>query len=50
MIEQKLHIYAQSIFLDYDIRIVYDRVGEKANSSYSWKTLLDVLFVTRCIL
>ena len=41
MIEQKLHIYAQSIFLDYDIRIVYDRVGEKANSSYSWKTLLD---------
>ena len=41
MIKQKLHIYAQSIFLDYDIQIVHDRVGEKANTSYSWKTLLD---------
>ena len=37
-----LHIYAQSIFLDYDIRIVEPRVGpELAQSSYSWKTLLD---------
>lgn len=35
-----LHIYAQSIFLDYDIHIVRDRVGEElAQSSYSWKTL-----------
>ena len=41
MIKQKLHIYAQSIFLDYDIQIVHDRVGEKANTSYSWKTLLN---------
>ena len=41
MIEQKLQIYAQSIFLDYDIRIVHDRVGETANTSYSWKTLLN---------
>lgn len=36
-----LHVYAQSIFLDYDIRIVEARVGEElADSSYSWKTLL----------
>lgn len=41
MIQQKQHIYAQSIFLDYDIQIVHSRVGEKANTSYSWKTLLD---------
>lgn len=41
MIQQKLHIYAQSIFLDYDIQIVHSRVGEKASTSYSWKTLLD---------
>ena len=37
-----LHIYAQSIFLDYDLHIVEDRVGkELAQSSYSWKTLMD---------
>ncbi len=37
-----LHVYAQSIFLDYDINIVKDRVGpELAESSYNWKTLLD---------
>lgn len=37
----KLHVYAQSIFLDYDIHIVEDRVGkERAESSYSWKTLM----------
>ena len=36
-----LHVYAQSIFLDYDLHIVEDRVGkELANSSYSWKTLM----------
>jgi len=35
-----LHVYAQSIFLDYDIHMVQERVGEKlASSSYSWKTL-----------
>lgn len=40
--ELKLHVYAQSIFLDYDINIVEQRVGsELAASSYSWKTLLD---------
>ena len=36
-----LHVYAQSIFLDYDLHIVEDRVGkELAASSYSWKTLM----------
>lgn len=40
--ELELHVYAQSIFLDYDINIVEARVGkELAGSSYSWKTLLD---------
>ena len=38
--ELDLHVYAQSIFLDYDIHMVKDRVGEKlASTSYSWKTL-----------
>ena len=38
-----LHIYAQSIFLDYDIRIVEQRVGsELAGTSYSWKTLKEL--------
>ena len=37
-----LHVYAQSIFLDYDLHIVEDRVGaELAASSYSWKTLME---------
>ena len=40
--ELKLHVYAQSIFLDYDIHIVKDRVGEElAKTSYSWKTLMN---------
>ncbi len=37
----KLHVYAQSIFLDYDNHIVEERVGkELASTSYSWKTLM----------
>ena len=37
-----LHVYAQSIFLDYDLHIVEERAGkELANSSYSWKTLME---------
>ena len=41
--EMGLHVYAQSIFLDYDIHMVKDRVGEElANSSYSWKTLKNL--------
>jgi predicted amidohydrolase YtcJ len=43
MAEKKLHIYAQSIFLDYDIAIVADRVGtDRASTSYSWKTLKNL--------
>jgi predicted amidohydrolase YtcJ len=35
-------VYAQSIFLDYDLHIVEERAGkELANSSYSWKTLME---------
>ena len=38
-----MHVYAQSIFLDYDNHIVETRVGkELASSSYSWKTLMDM--------
>ena len=40
---KKLHVYAQSIFLDYDIAIVTDRVGaDRAATSYSWKTLKNL--------
>ena len=36
-----LRVYAQSIFLDYDLHIVEERVGkELAGSSYCWKTLM----------
>lgn len=39
--DMKLHIYAQTIFLDYDINIVENLVGpERAATSYSWKTLM----------
>lgn len=42
IIDMQLHVYAQTIFLDYDSRIVEARVGrERAASSYSWKTLMD---------
>ena len=38
----QLHVYAQSVFLDYDNHIVEKRVGkELAATSYSWKTLMD---------
>jgi len=37
-----LHVYVQTIFLDYDIQIVEQRVGkELASTSYSWKTLMN---------
>ena len=43
MANMHLHVYAQSIFLDYDLHIVEDRVGkELAASSYSWKTLMNM--------
>ena len=39
--ELKLHVYAQTIFLDYDINMVEQRVGkELARTSYCWKTLM----------
>lgn len=39
--EMNLHVYAQSIFLDYDLRMVEQRVGkELASTSYSWRTLM----------
>ncbi|MBR3694283.1 MAG: amidohydrolase [Erysipelotrichales bacterium] len=42
IIDLNLHIYAQSIFIDYDTHIVYERVGEKlANTSYYWKHLKE---------
>lgn len=42
IVRQNLHVYAQSIFLDYDLHIVEQRVGkELAQSSYSWKTLMN---------
>lgn len=41
MIELGLHIYAQSVFLDYDNHIIEKLVPESlAKSSYNWKTLL----------
>ena len=41
IVKMGLHVYAQSIFLDYDIHMVKDRVGEElASTSYSWKTLM----------
>ena len=40
--KNNLHVYAQTIFLDYDIHIVEQRVGkELAQSSYCWKHLLE---------
>ena len=41
IIDMKLHVYAQTIFIDYDSRIVRQRVGDElAESSYNWKTLM----------
>ncbi|MBQ7896760.1 MAG: amidohydrolase [Oscillospiraceae bacterium] len=40
--ELKLHVYAQSIFLDYDIHIIPQRISETlAKSSYNWKSLMN---------
>ena len=34
--------YIQPIFIDYDMNIVYDRVGKNlADTSYAWKTMID---------
>ena len=37
----QLHAYVQSIFLDYDNRIVRQRVGDLADSSYAFRTLKE---------
>ena len=40
--QMNLHVYCQSIFLDYDNHMVEQRVGhELALTSYSWKTLME---------
>ena len=37
-----LHVYAQSIFIDYDSRIVHARVGDElASTSYGAKSFID---------
>ena len=37
-----VHVYAQPVFVEYDLHICKDRVGEElAKTSYNWKTLLD---------
>ena len=41
MADLDLHIYCQSIFLDYDNHIVRERTGDLADTSYSWKTLMN---------
>ncbi|MFA7550609.1 MAG: amidohydrolase family protein, partial [Sedimentibacter sp.] len=41
---QKLNVltYVQPIFVDFDMYIVYDRVGkELAETSYAWKSMID---------
>lgn len=40
--KMNLHVYAQSIFIDYDSHIVEKRVGKAlSETSYQWKTLMD---------
>ncbi|PWL52214.1 MAG: amidohydrolase [Clostridium cadaveris] len=40
--ELDLHAYVQSIFLDYDINIVEDRIGkERVKTTYNFKTLMN---------
>lgn len=42
--ELQLHAYIQTIFLDYDIHIVEERVGkERAKTSYNFRTLYDTV-------
>lgn len=49
---QQVMALVQPIFIDYDMHIVRDRVGEAADTSYAWKTLMDkgvrVSFGTDC--
>ncbi|MCI5773668.1 MAG: amidohydrolase [Erysipelotrichaceae bacterium] len=41
IIDNKLHCYIQSIFIDYDGTILKQRVGKLADSSYAFKTLYE---------
>lgn len=45
---KKLNVlaYVQPIFLDYDLHIVYDRVGALADTSYAWKTMKNLNIMT----
>lgn len=43
MAQMKLHAYVQSVFLDYDSRIVHARAGEKlASTSYAFRTMREM--------
>lgn len=42
MKQMDIMAYVQPIFLDYDAHIVYDRVGKLADTSYNWKTMMDL--------
>ena len=42
----KLHGYIQSIFVDYDARIVKERVGKLEETSYAFKTLHDTTTIS----
>lgn len=40
--DMHLHVYAQSLFLDTDVYFINDRLSsDLADTSYSWKTLMD---------
>ena len=38
---ENIAAYIQPIFLEYDLHIAEDRVGERAKTSYAWKTLVE---------
>ncbi len=42
----KLHCYIQSCFIDYDCRIVENRVGQKAETSYAFRTLMETTTIS----
>ncbi|XMB85508.1 amidohydrolase [Mycoplasmatota bacterium WC44] len=44
--DQDLVLYVQPIFLNSDMDIVYDRLGERANESYLFKTMYDSGIIT----
>ena len=44
--DMNLHNYIQTIFVDYDARIVKDRIGDLEDSSYAFKTLYDTATIS----